>query len=93
MKGLIYSYALDIRAFTSCAVPPHLERLLLAEDNAQSTDLSNMLFRMQQAIGGAWTEYLHSDEELNPREPTVCPHMSVLQEWTWHTATLRHGMY
>ena len=65
MKGIIYSHTLDIRAFTSPAVSPHLERFLLAEDNAQSTYLSSLLFRVQRAIGGARTEYLRSDEELN----------------------------
>ena len=25
-------------------------------------------------------------------EPTVSPHTSVLQELTWHSATLRHGL-
>ena len=29
LKGSIYPHTLDIRAFTSCPVPPHLENLLL----------------------------------------------------------------
>ena len=39
LKDTIYKHTLDIRAFTSCSIPPHLEHFLLAEDNAQATDL------------------------------------------------------
>ena len=39
-KGHIYMHTMDIKAFTSCAIPPDLERFLLAEDDAQKTDLS-----------------------------------------------------
>ena len=55
---------LDIRALTSCSVPSHLEHLLLSEDRASSVDLSRSLFRMHRAVGGSWTEYLKTDEEL-----------------------------
>ena len=44
--------------------PPHLEHLLLAEDQLCSVDLSGALFRMHRAVGGSWTEYLKTDEEL-----------------------------
>ena len=62
MKYFIYCRTLD-KAFTSCVVPPHFERFLIAEDSADSTDLSCILFRMQRAIGGAWAEYLHIGDE------------------------------
>ena len=64
LKGLIYTHALDIRAFTSCPVPPHLENLLLSQDKTGSVDISRALFRMHRAVGGSWTEYLKTDEEL-----------------------------
>ena len=51
MKGQTYTHTMDIRAFTSCAIPPHLARFLLAEDSARKTDLS-YAFRMQRAIRG-----------------------------------------
>ena len=63
-KGRIYQHTLDIRAFTSCSVPSHLEHLLLSEDGASSVDLTRSLFRMHRAAGGSWTEYLKTDEEL-----------------------------
>ena len=64
MKGLLYPHTLDIRAFTSCPVPPHLENLLLSQDKTRLVDLSRALFRMHRAVGGSWTEYLKTDEEL-----------------------------
>ena len=65
MKSLIYTQTIDIRTFTSCAIPPHLKRFLLAEDNAQKTDLSCVFFMIKRATGGAWIECLHSDDELH----------------------------
>ena len=64
LKGRIYPHTLDIRAFTSCSVPSHLEHLLLSEDRASSVDLRRSLCRMHRAVGGSWTEYLKTDEEL-----------------------------
>ena len=61
MKGLLYPHTLDIRAFTSCPVPPHLENLLLSQDKTRLVDLSRALFRMHRAVGGSWTEYLKTD--------------------------------
>ena len=65
LKDTIYKHALDIRAFTSCPIPPHLEHFLLAEDNAQATDVSGIMFRMQKAIGGSLAEFMHTDEGLH----------------------------
>ena len=65
LKDTIYKHALDIRAFTACSTPPRLEHLLPADDNAQAIDLSGIMFRMQRAIGGSWTEYMHADEGLH----------------------------
>ena len=45
MKDFMCRHTLDIRAFTACPVPPHLKRFRIAEDGADSTDLSNILFR------------------------------------------------
>ena len=64
LKGLIYPHTLDIRAFTLCPIPVHLQHLLLAEDQANSVDLSGCMFRMHRAVGGSWTEYLKTDKEL-----------------------------
>ena len=64
LKGLIYPHTLDIRAFTLCLIPVHLQHLLLAEDQASSVDLSGCMFRMHRAVGGSWTEYLKTDKEL-----------------------------
>ena len=64
LKGLIYHHTLDILAFTSRPIPSHLEHLLLAEDQPMSVDLSGALFRMHRAVGGSWTEYLKTDDEL-----------------------------
>ena len=64
LKGLIYPHTLDIRAFTLCLIPVHLQHLLLAEDQANSVDLSGCMFRMHRAVGGSWTEYLKTDKEL-----------------------------
>ena len=94
MKGQIYVHTLDIIAFTAGAIPPHLEHFLFAEDSAQSIDLSCILFRMQRAIGGAWTEYLHKKTRPPVHPPRtlfvlpVFPHVSVLQEWRRHTAII-----
>ena len=52
MKGHVYTHTMDISAFISCAIPPHLERFLLAENKARKTDLSCAFFRMQKAIRG-----------------------------------------
>ena len=56
---------MDIRAYTACAIPPHLDNFLLAEDDAKSVDLSPAIFRMHRAIAGSWTEYMHTDEDLH----------------------------
>ena len=65
-KGLIYlhTHTLDIRAFTSCSIPPPLHYLLLSEDQASAVDLSGCMFRMHRAVGGSWTEYLKTDKVL-----------------------------
>ena len=65
VKRTDLAHTLDIRAFTSCSVPPHLEHILLAEDQPISGDLSCAVFRMHRAVGGSWTEYLHIDEDLH----------------------------
>ena len=65
LKDTMYKHTLDIRAFTSCSISPQLEHLLLPDDDAQATDLSGIMFRMQRAIGGSWTEYIHTDEGLH----------------------------
>ena len=44
MKGQIYPHTLDVTAFTSCVIPPHLKKCLLAEDDAQKTNLSGAYY-------------------------------------------------
>ena len=63
-KGLLYPHTLDIRAFSSCSIPPHLYHLLLSEDKVDTVDLSGCMFRMHRAVGGSWTEYLKTDKVL-----------------------------
>ena len=65
LKDTVYKHTMDIRAYTACSIPPHLEYFLLSDDNAQSVDLSAIMFRLHRAIGGAWAEYMHTDEELH----------------------------
>ena len=62
LKETLYKHTLNIKAFISCSIPPHLEHFLLAEDNAQATDLSGIVFRMQRAIGGLLIEHMRTDE-------------------------------
>ena len=98
LKGRIYPHTLDIRAFTSC---PHLQHFLLAEDRACSVDLSGSLFRMHRAVGGSWTEYLKTDEELvhlagnhaiEAGHPSIHPYVPILPSKPRHSASLCHGM-
>ena len=64
LKGTLYPHSLDIRIYTSCPIPLQFDGLRLPSDNADMVDLSNIIFRMQRAVGGAWTEYIKSDPML-----------------------------
>ena len=64
LRGSLYPHSLDVRIYTSCAIPTQLSNLLLPSDKADKVDLSSIMFRMQRAVGGSWTEYQKSDTIL-----------------------------
>ena len=64
MHRALFLPCLDVAAFTCCRVPPRWRHLLLPGDLPSAVDLSKVMFRSLRAIGGGWTELLHSDSSL-----------------------------
>lgn len=65
MGKTVFTPCLDLCYYVQCRVMPPWEHLLLPGDNRLCVDLSKMLFRCLRAIGGGWTEQLHTDPELS----------------------------
>ena len=59
----IFQPGLDLRLFRNCRVPERWQNCTLDGD-ASSIDLSAFAYRCIRAIGGSWTERLHSDPRL-----------------------------
>ena len=64
LRGSLYPHTLDVRIYTSCSIPTQLSNLILPSDKADKVHLSSIMFRMQRAVGGSWTEYHKSDAIL-----------------------------
>ena len=60
----VFTDALDIRSYTLCRVEERWRGLALWSDGNGCLDLSKVLFRAVHAVGGGWTELLHSDASL-----------------------------
>jgi len=60
----LFHRCLDARLYASCRIVPRLQPLLLPGDNPSSVDLSGVFYRALRAVGGSWTEAMHSDGSL-----------------------------
>lgn len=83
-RGRLFGPTMDIKAYTACNIPSRWDALLLPSDIGRTIDLSRVLYRAMRAVGGGWTEWQHSDNELaafatawcmesNQPPPRVCP--------------------
>ncbi|CAJ1371984.1 unnamed protein product [Effrenium voratum] len=71
---------MDVRWYQACRIPPEWARWQLQRDT-ETVDLAPMLYRLHRAIGGSWTEKLHSSAELQELatawaaadNPRLCP--------------------
>ena len=65
MCWYVYTKTLDLRAYTQCTIAPRWQQLALPIDGWRGVDLSKVLYRAIRAVGGGWTESLHSDPSLH----------------------------
>ena len=64
LGGEVVGAALDVRAYTRCRILQRWRPLLLSTDQSRFVDLAAVLYRAIRAVGGSWTEALHSDAAL-----------------------------
>ncbi|CAE7770376.1 unnamed protein product [Symbiodinium sp. CCMP2592] len=82
MGDLIFRPCLHPLLYSQLGIPSRWHTLRLPQDSGQ-VDLSGFQFRCLRAIGGSWTELLHSDASLrrqaaadaqrHDRSPRTCP--------------------
>ena len=76
----LHPASMDVRWYQACRIPPEWARWQLQRDT-ETVDLAPMLYRLHRAIGGSWTEKLHSSAELQELataraaadNPRLCP--------------------